>query len=323
MSILDTVPVVDLVALDHDPCARATLDAACRHWGFFHLVGHGLDPALIGALHAQMHAFFALPAQARRAIERTADNHWGFFDRELTKNRRDAKQIFDVGPAERDGVLAGIEPQWPAQMPEFRRVIECWSAALHPVAGRLLGAIAANLHEPAAPLRAAFEPRHSSFLRLNYYPPGNEPQAALGIHEHTDAGALTLLLQDDVAGLQVRRDGGWHTVAPRRDALVINIGDIVQVWSNDRYPAPLHRVLGSAALARYTAAYFYNPVATLDYAPLPGACSARDPAHYRPINWGAFRAARAAGDYADRGEEVQVDHFRHGAQVPAVYAGAR
>jgi isopenicillin N synthase-like dioxygenase len=131
----------------------------------------------------------------------------------------------------------------------------------------------------------------------------------LGVHHHTDAGALTLLLQDHQPGLQVHRDGLWYLVEPRADALVVNIGDIVQVWSNDRYRAALHRVLANRDNERYSAPFFLNPASDAIYAPLPSACASAPP-RYRPIQWGAFRAARAAGDYADCGEEVQIAHFR-------------
>jgi isopenicillin N synthase-like dioxygenase len=107
----------------------------------------------------------------------------------------------------------------------------------------------------------------------------------------------------------VFRRGTWTLVEPIPDALVINIGDIVQVWSNDLYPAALHRVLASDRKERYSAPYFFNPAPSAYYAPLPAACTA-EPAHYRPINWGEFRARRTAGDYADYGEEVQISHYR-------------
>jgi isopenicillin N synthase-like dioxygenase len=318
-SVLGHIPVIELGALRARSSALVALDAACREWGFFQLAGHGIPRHRVRALHDAMHAFFALPEPALRAIERSERNHWGYYDRELTKNRRDAKRIFDVGPAEHDGPLAGIAPQWPDALPGFRHTIETWSAMMHAIGGQLLEAIATCLGVPTASLRAGFEPRHGSFLRLNHYPPVAQPRGEFGVHAHTDAGALTLLLQDAVPGLQVLRDDGWHTVPPRADTLLVNIGDIVQVWSNDRYRAPVHRVLGSGLRERYSGAWFHNPVGTLDYAPLPGTIAAGDRPHYRPINWGAFRAARAAGDYADRGEEVQVGHFREGARAPGVY----
>lgn len=126
----------------------------------------------------------------------------------------------------------------------------------------------------------------------------------LGIHHHTDAGALTVLVQDERSGLQVRREGSWHTIPPLPGALLVNLGDVVQVWSNDLYPAPLHRVILRPNTPRYSAAYFFNPAYEARYAPLCG------PPRYHPIHWAAFRAGRAAGDYADLGEEIQISHFR-------------
>lgn len=100
------------------------------------------------------------------------------------------------------------------------------------------------------------------------------------------------------------------TVEPRPDTLVINIGDIVQVRSNDKYIAPVHRVLASESKQRYSFPFFLNPTHTENYEPLNSTISAVTPVKYRAINWGEFRNRRAAGDYADLGEEVQISHYR-------------
>jgi isopenicillin N synthase-like dioxygenase len=316
----NTVPVFDIRDLPDVPATLQQLDAACRQWGFFQITGHAIPASLLAEAHAQMHAFFALPDHEKYAIARTATNAWGFFDRELTKNTRDWKQIFDVGPAVVTGPLAGTTPQWPQSLPQFRPGVLALFAALEAIAYRVLQAIAVNLRVPPPRLFDAFGPRHTSFLRLNYYPLCDDPappdapttprQGHLGINHHTDSGAITVLLQDGQPGLQVWHQNRWHLVEPRPDALVINIGDVVQVWSNDQYAAPLHRVIASRSTPRYSAPFFFNPAYETNYAPLPSVCSDADPPHYRPINWGEFRAGRAAGDYADLGEEIQIAHFR-------------
>src|SRR5262249_54476147 len=150
---------------------------------------------------------------------------------------------------------------------------------------------------------------HTSFLRLNYYPVEDplageaSDRADLGIHHHTDAGALTLLKQDDVRGLQVYREGLWHTVEPLAGAFVINIDDMVQVWSNDRYRAPVHRVLAMEGVERRSMAFFYNPSYEACVAPLPNLVTVHDQPRYRPISWGEFRRKRADGDFANYGAE--------------------
>lgn len=308
------IPVLDLTRLDSPATLRA-LDRACREWGFFQVTGHGIDEQVLREVLAAAHRFFALPMAEKQRIARSADNPWGFFDRELTKNTRDWKQIFDFGPS--DG--ARQQPQWPAGLPGFETAVRRYYTACATLAARLVDAIGVNLGMPHGHLRTAFGPAQTSFLRLNYYPPCPAParpegvrtpeHGYLGVNHHTDSGALTLLLQDEEPGLEVFRDGRWHLIQPLAGALVVNIGDVVQVWSNDRYRAALHRVLANTSRPRYSAPFFYCPAYATDYAPLPGTVDAAHPPRYRPINWREFRERRAAGDYADLGEEVQLTHY--------------
>jgi isopenicillin N synthase-like dioxygenase len=311
---LQNIPVIDIEHL-HDARTLQSLEMACREWGFFQVVNHGIAESTVTRLMHEARLFFAQPIAVKRAITRTAENPWGFYDRELTKNTRDWKQIYDYGPP--DGVM---QPQWPHAMPEFRSAVFEYYGACERLAFRLLGAVAANLGAKSTDLSRAFRPAHTSFLRLNYYPKCPTPerpegietpqQGHLGLNHHTDAGALTILLQDRQPGLEVMRDGKWYLVEPRQDAFVINIGDIVQVWSNDRYVAALHRVIANADAERFSVPFFFSPAYSAQYAPLPSTVDAAHPAAYRPINWGEFYRGRAAGDYADLGEEIQISHFR-------------
>jgi isopenicillin N synthase-like dioxygenase len=325
---MNDIPVIDISRLDR-PETLKSLDRACRDWGFFQVIGHGVEAQRSARLLDAMRSFFSQPPARKRLISRTSDNPWGFYDRELTKNVRDWKEIYDYGPPAPSKVTsgnpavdgsAGPQPQWPPGLPAFKPAILEFYAACEHLAFQLLGAVSVNLGMPADHLAAGFKPAHTSFLRLNYYPVCPAPerpagcavprQGHLGINHHTDAGALTLLLQDSQPGLEVYRHGEWHLVTPRADALVVNIGDIVQVWSNDWYQASLHRVVASASAERLSAPFFFNPAYETDYAPLPSTMDARRPARYRPINWGEFRAGRAAGDYADNGEEIQISRYR-------------
>jgi isopenicillin N synthase-like dioxygenase len=310
-----TIPVIDLADADGGATLRA-IDHACREWGFFQVTNHGIDDALMVELRRQMRDFFGQPTPVKREIVRTADNPWGFYDRELTQHTRDWKEIYDYGPPSGDV----IAPQWPAALPAFKPAVRAFYEACDALAMRFLGAIATNLGMQARFLDALFRPAHTSFLRLNYYPrcpkptrPQNATLATdgyLGVNQHTDSGAVTVLLQDDQPGLEVLNDGQWHLVEPRADALVVNIGDIVQVWSNDRYFAALHRGLANPDAERFSAPFFFNPAYSAVYAPLPSTVDASHPPRYRPINWGEFRSRRAAGDYANHGEYAQIGQYR-------------
>ncbi len=314
------IPVIDIRQLNA-PATLQALDSACRDWGFFQVVNHGIEQRILDTLSERSLAFFTQPKALKQTIARTADNPWGYFDEELTKNTPDWKEIFDYGPAE-DATGEGmppLHPQWPDSVPGFKTAVLDYYRACETVAFALLDAIARNLGAEPAILGSAFKPRHTSFVRLNYYPvcpnpsspPATQPpeNGYLGVNHHTDAGALTVLHQADEPGLEVFKAGTWHLVALRPEALVVNIGDIVQVWSNDTYQAALHRVRANDERVRTSAPFFLNPAYDADYAPLPSRVDAAHPPRYRPINWGEFRAGRAAGDYADQGEEVQISHY--------------
>ena len=313
--MIEDIPVIDIARLE-EPLALRAIDEACRTWGFFHVTRHGIADVILADLLAAARAFFGQPTQAKRSILRTAENPWGYYDQELTKNTRDWKEVFDFGPAD---PARSLVPRWPAGQPEFEVAVRNYFAACEDLSRRLLGAIARNLGTPPGDLLRGFGAAHTSFVRLNYYPACPTPSAPaglspavggyLGINHHTDAGALTVLVQDDQPGLETFHDGRWHLVRPRSDAFVVNIGDIVQVWSNDRYRAALHRVIVSTEKERFSAPFFFNPSYDTNYAPLPATIDAAHPARYRPINWGEFRALRHAGDYADVGEEVQIARY--------------
>jgi isopenicillin N synthase-like dioxygenase len=251
----------------------------------------------------------------KRAQLRSRDNPWGYYDRELTKEQRDRKEVFDIGPDAGSmpiadgGPFEGATP-WPPTPPSFEPVMREWYGRMELLSDRLVALIGESLGDSGGALHGAFTPSHTSYLRLNFYPAGDPLAAELGdradfgIHHHSDAGALTVLLQDGVSGLQVYRESQWHDVTPVAGAFTINIGDMMQVWSNDHYRAPLHRVLAMDQNERISIPYFYNPAYSADVRPLV------EPARYRPLNWGEFRRRRADGDFANYGTEVQIGEWR-------------
>jgi isopenicillin N synthase-like dioxygenase len=314
----ETVPVIDLAG---EPAQVADAVArACAEWGFFHLVGHGPSQDLIDRTLAEARAFFAAPAQAKRALARNRDNPWGYNDRELTKQRRDKKQIFDIGPdaaaLKIEGDVFSGETPFPEWQLSLKPAMRGWFEACEALSLRLLRPVAAGLGADPDALAHDFDGAHTSFLRLNHYPvrdllEGEDAEpAGLGIHHHTDAGALTILLTDGEAGLQVRKDGSWRPVDSVPGGLIVNIGDMVQVWSNDRYPAPLHRVLAMEEHERLSLAYFFNPAYPAVIRPLASTLGVGAAPHYRDVPWSEFRRRRADGDFADYGSEVQISDYR-------------
>ena len=164
-------------------------------------------------------------------------------------------------------------------------------------------------------MEKCFYPHHTSFLRLNYYPvidpladidKDDKEDAGLGVHHHTDSGAVTILCQDNIGGLQVFKDNYWLPIEPINDALVINIVDMIQVWSNGKYKAAMHRVVAMENVDRYSIPFFLNPSYETIVSPFTNNNGKRV---YHSINWGDFRRKRADGDYADVGKEIQISDY--------------
>lgn len=308
---LGQVPTIDLSA--PDDILVASIGEACRDWGFFQVVNHGVGQDETERLRAVTRAFFAMPRETKRRDLRTLDNPWGYYDRELTKERRDKKEVFDIGPDITDPNIGGAPfvgaTRLPAEPTEFAAVVRDYFEAVNRLAMRLTVLIGDSLGDRAT-LAAACAHSDTSFLRLNFYPVDDplageaDESAGLGVHHHTDSGTLTVLLQDEVPGLQVYRDGRWYGVPPIAGALTINIGDMVQVWSNDLYRAPVHRVEAMTKRERTSIPFFFNPAHSAVIAPLTS-----DAPHYRPISWGEFRRRRADGDFASYGAEVQISDY--------------
>ncbi len=321
---IESVPVIDVGAVTRDATSaesQAAVDdiaRACRDWGFFQVVNHNVSDKLISKTWSQTRRFFAEPVPVKEAVMRSRENPWGYYNNELTKNQRDKKEVFDYTT---DGIdpIYSAENRWPSMDAEFRETLRSYRDACTELGLSLLEAFCVGLDLPPAHMHKEFAEDHTGFIRLNYYPVKDPlassgitklPKADLGVHHHTDAGALTVLLQDDVGGLQVFKDGFWHDIPPVPGAFVINTGDMMQVWSNDYYQAAIHRVLAMDTSDRYSIPFFFNPSASTEVSPLSTVVSSERPCRYHTIRWSEFRGKRTDGDYADYGPEVQISQYR-------------
>ena len=285
-----TVPTIDLAAAD-DATLALVIDQALRESGFFAIVGHGVPDALRTAVFAASQRFFtqAEAEKARTHIDLAPGQRgwdpvgWQALD---VGQPPDLKESFYLGSAHLG------RNQWPddAAVPGFRAACEAWSAAMAALSRRLMGLFARALTLPPDRFdRYMTDPICTT--RLLHYP----PQAAsvpgqVGCGAHTDWGALTLLAQDKAAGLQVQReDGGWIDIAPAPGALVVNTGDMMQRWTNDRWRSTVHRVVNRGR-ERWSIAYFCDLDADARIEPLPVCVSAERPARYAPVTAGAHLA---------------------------------
>jgi len=314
---MNRVPVINLT----DPAVIAgerglleDLDRACRDHGFFLLVGHGLDDEF-ERMWEEAARFFAAPRSERLAILRTEDRPLGYYDRELTKQQRDLKEVFDYM---RPAADAKGRNQWPEQRAEFKLAMTGFYEAMSELAATTLSLIHTALG--IGGIDELTGDPNTSNVRLNHYPVGDplteeEKQSvnALGdmaLHHHTDPGLITLLLQDDTGGLQaLSAEDGWIDIPPLKHAVIVNVGDALQAWSNDNYRAAVHRVVPMASLSRMSTPYFYNPAADAVIEPHPVLAETQP--RYRPFAWREFIQSRIDDNYQDLGEaDTQIDVYR-------------
>lgn len=312
---MSTVPTIDFTRIDDT--SRHALDAACRDHGFFLLAGHGADD-LIERTWDATRRFFARPHPEKRAVVRSESNALGYYDRELTKLRRDCKEVFDF--MDPDGPIGEKRNRWPDDAPEFHATMVEFFRVFSGLAAQAVRVVHDALTLSGDQVEQYGGSHLISTVRLNHYPVGDPvpidqrdgltPLGEVALGHHTDPGVLTLLLQDDTGGLQtLSREDGWIDVPPEPGTIVVNLGDVVQVWTNDRYRAAVHRVVPMTKQARYSIPYFYNPV--VDSVISPIAALREGPPRYRDFTWREFMRARIDDNYADLGaEDTQVDHYR-------------
>ncbi len=319
------VPLIDLAA--EPPYVQAQrIDAALREQGFFAVTGHGVPPAVVAHAFEASRRFFALPQAAKERWHIDGWPHEEAHGRPklphpqgprrgpfvalggLTRSGRlggAIKRGFDpIGwqsldpgqpPDVKESFYLGVESigpnQWPDEslLPGFRAACNVYSKTLDALARRLMA-----LFETALQLRPGYFDSYMQnptvTTRLLHYPP--QPALAapgqIGCGAHTDWGALTLLAQDDAGGLQVQSPkGDWFDVPPIPGSFVVNVGDMAQRWTNDRWRSTMHRVINKrSSRDRYSIAYFFDLDAQSRIEPLPSCVSAEHPARYAPITAG-------------------------------------
>ncbi len=322
------IPEIDLRRLYAEGPQRAAflseLREAAHDVGFFYVSGHGVDAQLQQDLLDLSRQFFALPDGDKRAVEMLNSPHFRGYNRvaaELTRGRPDWREQIDFG-AERPALARCSSPawtrlqgpnQWPTALPQLHGIVARWQNAAMSVLIRILQAFALNLGQPAD----VFEPLYGGdphyVTKLIRYPGRAQVgDIGQGVGAHKDSELLTLLLQDDHAGLQVETSQGWVNVSPRPGTFVVNIGELLELASDGYLRATLHRVVTPpVGVSRISAAFFLGARldANVPLLPLPPALKAqargpqRDPDNplFREVGWNYLKGRlRSHPDVAAR-----------------------
>jgi isopenicillin N synthase-like dioxygenase len=296
------LPIIDITGLwSSRPSLRESVGRRLRDAsidrGFFYLAGHGVPAGLIESVFAETRRFFDQSVEAKRQVDRSQSpcrrGYDAFRGQALgTGSPPDLKEGFCIGPdlpeddpRVRAGKFNHGPNLWPADLPSFRPTMAAYLAAMQEVGTRLLQGIALSLHLPEDHF-VPFCRQPIVTLRLLHYPP-QPVDAAPGVKgagAHTDRDALTILLQDDVGGLQIYdRRVGWVDADPLPGTFVVNLGDMLARWTNDLYRSTVHRVINVSNRERYSVPFFLggNPDAVVEA--LPGCFGPDNPPRYPPI----------------------------------------
>jgi isopenicillin N synthase-like dioxygenase len=308
------VPVIDFAPFAKDAAGRAEVAAAireaCEYVGFFYLqVEAGAHIATILDLSRR---FFDSPLAAREQADLRArpDSPRGYvpFNTRRLPNTGapNLQEAFKLGPElalDDPDLLAGqrmcFVNKWPLDLPGWRSAILAYYDAMSALSGQLLRAFALSLDLPEDWFAAYFS-KPLSQLSLIHYPPQDPdaPRDEYGIHPHTDQTMFSILAQDDVGGLEVRAaDGGWLQVPSRPGLFVVNIGNLMARWTNDRYASTEHRVFNRSGRERYSAPFFYRPDFDTVITCLPTCQDAARPARHEPFDFGASISMRVRSDW--------------------------
>ena len=253
---------------------------ACEDVGFLTVVAHGVDDALIAEVASRSRAFFDLPEAEKERFRAPAETPGLPVYRPLGAEKlganADRKASLDWGPS-----LPGVE--WPAGV---REPYERYFAEMLRVADALTRAFALALGLPEDALAPFFDDRSSSLRVIDY--PAGAGGARAGAHR--DYGCLTII-RSDAGGLEAQTRGGeWLPVQAPSGGFVVNIGDLMQRWTGDRWVSTLHRVVGAAGEAprRQSLVFFHNPRGDALIETLGGGTA------YEPVTAGEYVRARAA-----------------------------
>uniref|UniRef100_A0A0C9RK12 TSA: Wollemia nobilis Ref_Wollemi_Transcript_14054_1376 transcribed RNA sequence n=1 Tax=Wollemia nobilis TaxID=56998 RepID=A0A0C9RK12_9CONI len=290
------VPLIDLSNLGEDVPVHlrqqtlAELATAAQQWGLFQILNHGISEDLIQRLQAVGREFFELPQEEKEAYANNAAA--GVMEGYGTKL---AHQI--------DGKLEWIDyyfhmlwppscrdlNTWPKRPASYIDVNDEYARALVGVVNTLLSALSINLGLAESAMKEALGGDLEMEMKINYYPPCPQPELALGVEAHTDMSALTLLVPNEVPGLQVFKDGCWVSADYVPNAIIVHIGDQLEILSNGKYKSVLHRSLVSKDKVRMSWPVFCTPPADTVIGPMKGVVNEENPPRFNAKTYAEFK----------------------------------
>lgn len=316
------VPVIDIAdvlagtdgALDR---AAAELDRACREIGFFAISGHGVDSSLIERVVDTAREFFHLDRDEKDLVAPPGPfdfrGYLGLDTTSLAATLGDEAPTdlcesfnvsgFDDPEARERATVTNYEAifrenMWPGRPADLRPAFEAYQTAMEALCRSMLPVLARALDLSDTWFDDKLDD-HTSLLLANWYPPvtGSVAPGQLRRGAHTDYGAFTVIAVEHIPGLQISLGGSWFDVPLVPDSFVVNLGDLMARWTNDRWVSTLHRVVipegPDAAVDRVSVPYFFQPSFGAVIETIPTTVDADHPRHYEPVVAGEWITAKS------------------------------
>lgn len=289
------IPVIDLSNLHHSGHLREKtlkeIASGSREWGIFQSVNHGISEELIQRLQSVGEEFFRLPQEEKEAYANNpaAGNLEGYGTK-LAANLDGKLEWLDYyfhmlwPPPHRDFNT------WPKHPPSYIEVNDEYGRKLLEVVNKLLAALSISLGMEESAMKEAVGGENLEMeMKINYYPPCPQPELALGVEPHTDMSALTLLIPNEVPGLQVFNDGHWVSATYIPNAIIVHIGDQLEILSNGRYKSVLHRSVVSKERVRMSWPVFCTPPLDTVVGPMKELIDENNPPLFKSKTYREFK----------------------------------
>nr|Q9M547.1 RecName: Full=Flavonol synthase/flavanone 3-hydroxylase; Short=FLS [Eustoma grandiflorum]AAF64168.1 flavonol synthase [Eustoma grandiflorum] len=275
------VPVIDLSDSDEKKIVGLVSEAS-KEWGIFQVVNHGIPNEVIRKLQEVGKHFFELPQEEKELIAKpegsqSIEGYGTRLQKEVDGKKGWVDHLFHkIWPP------SAINYQfWPKNPPAYREANEEYAKRLQLVVDNLFKYLSLGLDlEPNSFKDGAGGDDLVYLMKINYYPPCPRPDLALGV-AHTDMSAITVLVPNEVPGLQVYKDGHWYDCKYIPNALIVHIGDQVEIMSNGKYKSVYHRTTVNKEKTRMSWPVFLEPPPDHEVGPIPKLVNEENPAKFK------------------------------------------
>uniref|UniRef100_A0A1J3G5N3 Protein SRG1 n=1 Tax=Noccaea caerulescens TaxID=107243 RepID=A0A1J3G5N3_NOCCA len=284
--VRNEIPIIDLTRL----CSPTSMDSeidkldfACKEWGFFQLVNHGMDSGFLDKFKSEIQDLFNLPMEEKKKLWQQPGDLEGFGQAFVLSEEQklDWADMFSIVVQPPGLRKPHLYPKIPLPL---RDTLETYSAEVKNIAKILFAKMATALKINPEEMENLFDDELRQRLRATYYPPCPQPDQVIGLTPHSDATGLTILLQvNEVEGLQIKKNGKWLPVKPLPNAFVVNVGDVLEIVTNGTYRSIEHRGVVNSEKERLSVALFHIAGVGKEIGPLRSLVERQKAAFFRNV----------------------------------------